>query len=226
MPYSQIACSGKNCQSGQAVPKHHLGAMSHTCTECGAHDWLHEATETKAGQHKFNMCSQKGAIQLPALQSTPPVPKALLQGDTPESRGFLAKTRKYNSRLAMASTGRHFNQCLQSKSATKVYTVSTPAARKSSWYVAGVQNLNSKYGGVHRFCVGHCAYHMIGLDRLPPGTRTTFLQLFIYDQDELHDRMALRVAQKLNRDVMQALQAELHLVNPYVRRFKAVNPGN
>lgn len=90
-PYSQIAHSCKNHQSGQAVPKHHLGAMSHTCTECGAHHWLHEATESKAGQHKFGMCCQKGAIQLPALQATPPVLKALLQGDTPESQGFLAR---------------------------------------------------------------------------------------------------------------------------------------
>ena len=120
-PYSQIARAGKNYQSGQAVPKHHLGAMSHTCTECGAQHWLHEATETKAGQHKFGMCCRKGAIQLPALQSTPPVLKALLQGDTSESRGFLAKTRKYNSCFAMASTGGHYNQCLPNTSATKVY---------------------------------------------------------------------------------------------------------
>ena len=94
-PYSQIAGSGK--VSRQAVPKHHLGAMSHMCTECGAHHWMHEATETKAGQHMFGMCCRKETIQPPALQSTPPVLKALLQGDTPESRGFLAKTRNYNS---------------------------------------------------------------------------------------------------------------------------------
>ena len=122
----------------------------------------------------------------------------------------------------MASTGGHFNQCLQSKPATTVYTLSI-SAQRLNWFVAGVQSLNSKYGGVHSFCVGHRAYHMIGLDRLPLGTRTTFLQLCIHDQDELNDRMALRGAQKLNRDVMQALQAELHLVNPFVRRFKAVN---
>ena len=90
----------------------------------------------------------------------------------------------------MASTGGHFNQCLQSKPATTVYTLSI-SAQRLNWFVAGVQNLNSKYGGVHSFCVGHRAYHMTGLDRLPPGTRTTFLQHYIHDQDELNDRMAL-----------------------------------
>ena len=44
----------------------------------------------------------------------------------------------------------------------------------------------------------------------------------------MHDRMVLKVAQSLNRYVMQALQAELHLVNSFVRRFKfeAINPDN
>lgn len=87
-----------------------------------------------------------------------------------------------------------------------------------------MDNLNSKYGGVHSFCIAHRAYHMIGLDRIPVGMRPTFLQLYIHDQDELNDRMAMRVAEKLDRDVMKALQQELHLVNPFVRRFKAINP--
>ena len=40
----------------------------------------------------------------------------------------------------------------------------------------------------------------------------------------MHDRMVLKVAQNLNRYVMQALQAELHLVNSFVHRFEAINP--
>ena len=42
----------------------------------------------------------------------------------------------------------------------------------------------------------------------------------------MHDRMVLMVAQNLNRHVMQALQAELHLVNSCMCRFEAINPGN
>jgi hypothetical protein len=92
--------------------------------------------------------------------------------------------------------------------------------------IAGVDNLNARYGGIHNFCIGHRAYHMIGLDRVPEGMRPTFLQLYIHDQDELNDRMAMKVAERLDRDVMQALQQELHLVNPFIRRFKAINPGD
>ena len=92
--------------------------------------------------------------------------------------------------------------------------------------LTGVDNLNSKYGGVHSFCISHRAYHMIGLGRIPAGMRPTFLQLCIHDQDELNDRMAMKVAEKLGRNVMQALQQELHLVNPLVRRFKAINPAD
>ncbi len=36
----------------------------------------------------------------------------------------------------------------------------------------------------------------------------------------------MKVAERLDRDVMQALQQELHLVNPFIRRFKAINPGD
>ena len=35
----------------------------------------------------------------------------------------------------------------------------------------------------------------------------------------------MKVAERLDRDVMQALQQELHLVNPFIRRFEAITLG-
>ncbi len=70
---------------------------------------------------------------------------------------------------------------------------------------AGVDNLNARYGGIHNFCIGHRAYHMIGLDRMPEGMRPTFLQLYIHDQDKLNDRMAMKVAERLDRSAASPL---------------------
>ena len=105
-PYSQLPRTGKHYLPGQHVHKHHLGPMSKTCNECGAHHWADESHDTKDGQTIFGMCCRKGAIKLPPLESTPPALKALLQGDTSVSTSFLRLTRKYNASFAMASTGR------------------------------------------------------------------------------------------------------------------------
>ena len=90
-------------------------------------------------------------------------------------------------------------------------------------YCAGLQDLNESLGGVHNFCTGLRAYHMIGINRIPDGMRPTFMQLYIHDQKALNDCMAMQVAQTLNRIIVNQLQSELHLVNPFERRFKAVN---
>ena len=64
---------------------------------------------------------------------------------------------------------------------------------------------------------------MTGLPPLAAGVRPTFLQLYIYDANELDDRMHLDVAKDLSRDTVDRLQRMLHARNPFVRFFKAID---
>ncbi len=79
---------------------------------------------------------------------------------------------------------------------------------------------------MHNFCAGLRAYHMIGLPPARPGVRPTYLSLYIYDANELDDRMHLDVAKDLQRGTMERLQRMLHSRNPFVQCFKAINMAN
>ena len=87
----------------------------------------------------------------------------------------------------------------------------------------GVQDVRQDLGFMHNFCTGLRAYHMTGLPLLAAGVRPTFLQLYIYDANELDDRMHLDVAKDLSRDTVYRLQRMLHARNPFVRFFKAID---
>ena len=76
---------------------------------------------------------------------------------------------------------------------------------------------------MHNFCAGLRAYHMIGLPPERPGVRPTYLSLYIYDANELDDRMHLDVAKDLQRGTVERLQRMLHSRNPFVQCFKAIN---
>lgn len=76
---------------------------------------------------------------------------------------------------------------------------------------------------MHNFCAGLRAYHMIGLPPTSPGVRPTYLLLYIYDANELDDRMHLDVAKELQRGTVERLQRMLHSRNPFVQCFKAIN---
>ena len=87
----------------------------------------------------------------------------------------------------------------------------------------GVQDVRQNLGFMHNFCTGLRAYHMTGLPPMAAGARPTFLQLYIYDANELDDRMHLDVAKDLSRDAVDRLQRMLHTCNPFVRFFKAID---
>ena len=85
-------------------PVHDLGPTSYVCSKCSAYHWQFEQTEGTSvqasadGQNRlFFNCCVKGAVDLPALQGTPPFLDAMLAGNTPTSRAFLKNIRAYNS---------------------------------------------------------------------------------------------------------------------------------
>ena len=73
----------------------------------------------------------------------------------------------------------------------------------------------------------HCqalrAYHTIGLPPARPGVRPTFLQLYIYDGNELDDCMRLNVAKELQSGTVKRLQHKSHSCNPFVQCCKAID---
>ncbi len=85
-----------------------------------------------------------------------------------------------------------------------------------------VKDLKIDMDRIHSFWAGLRAHHRIGLSVPTSGTKPTFLQVYTYYGDELDDRMSLKVAGELNREVMSELQQGLHRINPSVREFKAV----
>ena len=64
---------------------------------------------------------------------------------------------------------------------------------------------------------------MIGSPPLADGARPTFLQLYIYDSNELADRLHLDVAKGLRPAVLEQLQSMLHNCNPFVQFFKKID---
>ncbi|KAL0035451.1 hypothetical protein WJX77_006688 [Trebouxia sp. C0004] len=64
--------------------------------------------------------------------------------------------------------------------------------------------------------------HITLLAPARPGVRPTYLS-YIYDADELDDRMHLDVAKDLQRGTVERLQRMLHSRNPFVQCFKAIN---
>ena len=76
--------------------------------------------------------------------------------------------------------------------------------------------------GVHSFCAGGRAHHRITLRTPTAGQRRASLQLLIYDERELQDRMAMRVADSCNSGIMAQLQTMLQQYNPFVQMFKQV----
>ena len=87
----------------------------------------------------------------------------------------------------------------------------------------GVQDVRQDLGFMHNCCTGLRAYHMTGLPPMAAGVRPTFLQLYIYDANELDDRMHLDVAKDLSKDTVDRLQCMLHARNPFVQFFKAID---
>jgi hypothetical protein len=73
-----------------------IGSMTNTCVDCGALKWKGEAP---------GVCCSNGEVQLRPLQGRPPFLKSLLQGDSEDSKHFLANIRKYNSAFQMTSIG-------------------------------------------------------------------------------------------------------------------------
>lgn len=97
-----------------------------------------------------------------------------------------------------------------------------------SWLIVsailiGVQDVRQDLGFMHNFCTGVRAYHMTGLPPMAAGVRPTFLQLYIYDANELDDRLHLDAAKDLSRDTVDRLQRMLHAHNPFVQFFKAID---
>jgi hypothetical protein len=70
--------------------------MTNTCVDCGALKWKGEAP---------GVCCSNGEVQLRPLQGRPPFLKSLLQGDSEDSKHFIANIRKYNSAFRMTSMG-------------------------------------------------------------------------------------------------------------------------
>lgn len=87
---------------------------------------------------------------------------------------------------------------------------------------AGIQDLHGDLPGVHYFCAGGRAYHRISMQAPSADARPVFLQLLIYDDHELQDRMAMKVAEGCDAGVMAELQDMLRACNPYVQMFKHV----
>ena len=86
-----------------------------------------------------------------------------------------------------------------------------------------VKDVRESFGWMHNFCAGLRAYHMIRLPAPQPGVRSTFLQLYNYDGNELDDRIHLNVASQLRAGTIERLQRMLHNCNPFVQAFKAID---
>ena len=79
---------------------------------------------------------------------------------------------------------------------------------------AGIKDLHQDMAGVHYFCAGGRAYHRITLRAPATGQRPIFLQLLIYDEHEMQDRMGMKVADGCDGVVMAQLQTMLQQCNP------------
>lgn len=77
-------------------PTFSIGLMDNECQYCGALKYANEAP---------GMCCSNGKVRLPPLAPMVEPLRSLTQGDTPMSKRFLARIRKYNSAFQMTSFG-------------------------------------------------------------------------------------------------------------------------
>ncbi|XP_028968934.1 uncharacterized protein LOC114828554, partial [Galendromus occidentalis] len=77
-------------------PKVVIGRMDQSCQFCRALKFKNETA---------GMCCANGQVKLPDLRSPPQTLRALVAGETSESKHFLKNIRKYNSAFQMTSFG-------------------------------------------------------------------------------------------------------------------------
>lgn len=89
-----------------ATGRHSIGEMDSACQHCNALHWLGESTKSPAADPKYHMCCAKGKVLLPEIRDPPEDLRHLLSSAEPAARSFRKDSRKWNSVLQIASTGK------------------------------------------------------------------------------------------------------------------------
>ena len=178
--------------SNNTPPPHSLGSMDIECNSCHAQLFIQERTsESSIRNPSFNLCCQQGAVELPALNPTPPEISQLLRGTDPASQHFRKYIRAYNSSLSFTSLGVNIDQT--------------------------VANSN---GGAYNFRIHGNVYHRIGSLLPAADNRPAFAQIYVHDPTtEIENRHAVANVQ-LDHNTLQRLQTLMHNLNPFVQSFQ------
>lgn len=184
--------------NAEAEP-HWLGDMSFMCTHCHA---LHFSEERLANSRnrtaaRFSRCCGEGKVVLPAISGRFPELERWLTEDTAQAKAFRKNIRRYNNAFALTSIGM--------------------AMDYRTWGPRGLCSLR-----VH----GRVT-HSIGTLQPGEGASHKFCQVYMLDdadaveQRAQHHTMITRrdVADGLDREILQILEAFIRRNNGYARMF-------
>jgi len=148
--------------------------------------WMAEKLQRSTQRNpQFGRCCNSGKIAIDPLEPLPAEIAALFDPNHVHHKSFIKDIRRYNSALAMTSTGQ------------------APGRQLNIVHFDG--------RGPQPFKIQGALYHIIGSLLPAAGREPNYAQHYIYDpQDALEHRMNHRANNGLNRAIMQILQDVLY----------------
>ncbi|CAN1225238.1 hypothetical protein LINPERPRIM_LOCUS2457 [Linum perenne] len=199
-PITQVGqCSVVNSSSGDYDNEIlDLGLPTFECQFCGALYWSDERLKKSKNteQSQYSLCCQLGKVDIPLLQSTPPLLDTLLDVNGGSlSKHFRTNVRLYNAAFSWTSFGAKFDPML----------------------------LNSR--GPYSLVLCGENYHYMGSLLPPEGKKPRYSQLYVHDPTfEVQNRVANVSSAEgiLKESVVDDLRHMLDEYNVLARSFRQV----
>ncbi|CAN1254538.1 ATP-dependent DNA helicase PIF1 [Linum perenne] len=177
---------------------HYLGVPNLTCQFCGAYFWPAEklVSASRVNQPVYGICCQRGRVDVPLLQQTPPYLDSLLVvSDSQPSKHYKTHCRSYNAAFSFTSFGAKVDSRI----------------------------LNSR--GPFSLVLCGENYHLMGSLLPPPGQPPKYAQLYVFDPSEEVEHRLTNFSGP-NRQLLPSIVNELQLMldetNVLVQSFRRI----
>lgn len=191
-------------ENNQYYLRHYIPRRSAYCKFCKALMWTEERLVCSSIKNPlFGLCCQSGAVNIPLLSKKHEDVYNLLSPQSKHFSHFTTNVRYYNNLLAFTSMNCQLDKAFMSK----------------------------KGSGSYNFRISGSVHHLIN-HPMATCDKPKFSQIYILDpDDQLVRRMeianqcdqVLKEEEILRKEILETLQAYLHLHNPYVHVYKQIS---
>lgn len=187
-----------------------IGAMNHVCEHCRSIKFKNETP---------GLCCASGKVTLEALNPPPDILRALVSGESSESRHFLDKIQTYNCLFQMTSFGA--TNIIRGNFMPTFKVISSDSLMNVNAFANIGNYLDST--SFHSSCdiqIQGQIYHKAGSLLPNPDADFQFLQIYFMGNQQEEVSRRCDIGTNIRRHIVERLQDMLHKENQLIKLFK------